>query len=186
MIRGTTLAELRANPALIAAAAAETGSHGPVNWKQLAALDTVDALLLLAVEVDGALVGYACAAIGPEFWGPEINCGTLSLFVQREHRGRWGLPLVRELASVSAARGAARLRVQVIPGSRLERLLCLHGFEARAVALEVGNMQYTAHHASGARSDGGGGPGLQRLLRRAPSVRREEGHAPAGEGAERS
>lgn len=183
MIRATTLSELRAHPALIAAAAAETDSHKDVQWQHLEALDVVGALLLLGVEVAGELVGYAAATVGPEFWGDEINCGTLSLFVRREHRGRWGLPLLRELARVAADRGAQRLRVQVRPGSRLERLLRLAGFAAQAVALEAPCMQYSACHASGSRSDGGSVSGLRHFVGRAPGVRGAEGHAPAGEDA---
>lgn len=137
MIRTTTLAELRDRGAeLIAAAAKETGSPGVVQWQHLQALEQIGVLLLLAVEVDGALVGYCCAAVGPELWDGTRSCMTLSLFVQPEHRGRWGRQLIERTAAAGAERDAPLLRVQAIPDSRLTRLLVRLGFRARSVAFE--------------------------------------------------
>ena len=137
MIRPTTLAELRARGGdLIQAAAAETGSPGIVQWQQLEALERAGWLLLLAVEERGELVGYCCAALGAELFSAARSCTAISLFVRPEHRGRWGKQLIEEVDAAGAARGTDLLRVQAIPGSRLERLLYRLGFRRRSVAFE--------------------------------------------------
>lgn len=123
MIRFAPVGEMRVRgAALIAAAAAETGTAGDVHWHAIDALDRAGLLLLVVVEVDGQLVGHCCAAVGPEFWSPTRSVTTLSVFVQPAHRGRWGLPLLRRLMVEAAALGCV-LRVQALPGSRLERLM---------------------------------------------------------------
>lgn len=137
MIRTATLDELRARGGdLFAAAAMETGSPGIVQWAHLETLDRLGMLLLLAVEVDGHLVGYCCAAVGPELWSGARSNTTMSLFVQPKHRGRWGRRLIEAADAAGAERSAELLRVQAIPGSRLERLLRKLGFRPVSVAFE--------------------------------------------------
>lgn len=144
-IRRMPLADVRARgAALFAAAAAETGSPGVVQWRFLETLEAAGALLVLGVEVAGELVGYCCAAVGPEYWSADVVCTTLSMFVQPPHRGRAGRRLLQQLAAEARAMGADGVRVMAIPGSRLERLCRLLGMVPRSIALESRNMQYTA------------------------------------------
>lgn len=172
-IRPARLCEMRdRGGALFAAAAAETGSQGQVQWQFLENLEAMRALLLLAVEADGQLVGYCCASVGPEYWSDEIVCTTLSIFVEPKHRGRAGLPLLRALDAARRAMGASGLRVMAIPKSRLERLCRRLGLVARSIALESSDMQYTAaHDASRHRYHVHRSSGLLDLRRRTPGER---------------
>lgn len=140
MIVELTLAELRGHvdaPALFAAAAAETGSPGAVRWPVLEALEVGGSLLVLAVAVDGRLVGYCAAAVGPELFAERCSCATLSLYVRPQHRGRWAWPLLAAVDAAGAARGRDLFRVQALPGTRLARALeRRHGFRAAAIAFE--------------------------------------------------
>jgi hypothetical protein len=138
MIRAAGLTEMRARgAALFDLAARETGNPGVINWPALEALAAAGCLVLLAVEVDGHLVGYACAAVGPEFWSEEIGITTLSLFVQRRHRGVWGLRLLRDVVAEGRRKGATFVRVHARSGSRFAALLDRMGMTEKAVVFEA-------------------------------------------------
>lgn len=187
MIRPATLAELRARPQLIAAAAAATDIGGEggidVQWNQLGPLEDVGALVVLAVDVAGEIVGYVCAAVVPEFFRPITSCTTLSLFLQPRHRWRWGVRLILELARAADARGAAKVRLQVLLSTRLQFLATRLGFEASCLVFEVAPrdliMQYTARHGAG--GGGTGGARIQRLRGRDAAIGGGEG-PPRGPG----
>ena len=172
MIRPTSLAELRAQPELLAAAASATGIASDVQWHQLGPLEDVGALLLLAVDVGGELVGYACAAVVPEFFRPITSCTTLSMFVYQRHRWSWGMRLLVELARAADERGAQQLKLQVLQGTRLERLAWRLGLELSSLVFEVAPrdliMQYTARHGAG--GSGTGVPRVQRLRGRDAAI----------------
>lgn len=122
-VRFASIDEMRRRGAhLIAAAAAETGSDGDVQWKLLDVLNRAGGLVLFVVEVGGELVGHCCASFGRELWSTRDSLSTLSVFVQPQHRGRWGLPLLRALRAEADRLGAVP-RVQALPGTPLEQLL---------------------------------------------------------------
>jgi GNAT superfamily N-acetyltransferase len=125
VIRPIRLAELRRRGGgLFALAAAETGVRGEVHWPLLERLEASDMLLLLAIEeAGGQLLGYSCTVISDELFSRLISATTLSVFVRREHRGRWGRVLLRSLIADAQKNGADFVRVQAVAGSRLERLL---------------------------------------------------------------
>jgi N-acetylglutamate synthase-like GNAT family acetyltransferase len=170
VIRVATIAELRAAAALLAAAAAETG-HGPaVRWDLLDVLQSAGLLVLHVLEVDGQIVGYACATITPELFGdasPEALVA--SMFVAQAHRARWAQRLLQSLALEACRRGAAGLRL-LTREPRVQQWLEHLGFERIGVALRRSLMQYSACHGLRTRDRGAGGgggwPGLRRGGRR--------------------
>lgn len=124
MIFPASLAELRdRGTALFAAAGEETGHVGEIQWDRLHALEAAGMLILSKVEVAGELVGYACAAVVPEFWREGMACETMSLYVQPAHSARWWLALLRAVQEDAIARGADRFRMVAVPGSRFETAL---------------------------------------------------------------
>ena len=136
-VRAGSVAEMRERgAALIAAAAAETGSDGDVQWRCIEALDRAGGLVLLVVEVGGELVGHCCASYGRELWSTRDSLSTVSGFVQPQHRGRWGLPLLRAFV-VEADRLDAVPRIQALPGTRLEDLVQALGWRPCTVVYEL-------------------------------------------------
>jgi GNAT superfamily N-acetyltransferase len=187
VIRPLTLCELQARGGeLIAEAAAETGTAGSVRWDAFEMFEAQGELVLLGVEVDGELVGYGGATVGPDLWDDEVTtCTTWSLYIGPRHRGRWGRALLEALAQEGGRAGAELFRVHVVAGSRAERLVQTLGFEAEAVAYLARIMQYTAHGRNGGGDDRSGRTGLRHLLRRgaeAPSQSRPQ--APGAAAAE--
>lgn len=143
MIRSAAPDELqRRGEAMIAAAGQETGEMGPVAWDRIAMLHASGALWLRVVELDGALVGYCAALASPPLWGGGMTMGVLSVYVQPQHRGRWGVPLLRELLRHA---DALRASVDIVAPAPRAELLHRLGFQLRALALRRPNMQYTAH-----------------------------------------
>ncbi len=137
MILQAPLTELeRRGAALIAAAAAETGSGCDVRWAALFALEDAGALAVRIVEVDGELVGYGVAAAVPALFTAGVTCTTLSVFVLPAHRGRWGRLLLDRLAAWARDQQSV-LHVQAVPGSRLEDLARQLNWRPVAVAFEA-------------------------------------------------
>jgi len=181
VIREGSLAELRARGGeLFAAAAAETGVVGAVRWDVFESYEQAGVLVVLLVADDLELVGWCGAVVSPELFGEQTSFVTLTLFVRRDHRGRFGRALLRAIRAAAADHGADVLRVQAVPGSRLERLLRREGLTARSVAYEERTMHYIAHgcrHRDHLRF----GPRLRGLLRRAATHGPEEGRAAPGD-----
>lgn len=135
-VRFAELDEVRRRGAhLVNAAAAETGHDGMVYWKALAGFRAAGILVLMVVEVEGRLVGHCCAVYGREMWSADCSLTTLSVFVEEQHRGRWGLPLLRAFRA-EAERLEAVARVQALPGTRLERMLVALGWRVSAVTYQ--------------------------------------------------
>jgi len=122
-------------PDLIAAAAQATGVPADVQWQHLEACEDAGTLVVLAVDI-GEIVGFAVAVVGPEFFRAGLSCTTLSIFVHRAHRWRWGLRLLLALRR-SAAAHQAKFRLQAIPDSRLAVVAAkVLGMQAVAVTFE--------------------------------------------------
>jgi GNAT superfamily N-acetyltransferase len=131
MIRPATLDELRARPDLIAEAGKATGIDPAVQWDVMETIYESGAMVLIGVEDRGELIGYVCAIYAAELWRDRTTLQTVSLYCRRAHRLRGLLETLRDVAD---ARGAS-LRLQVIPGSRLERTARRMGYAVESVAM---------------------------------------------------
>ncbi len=146
MIRRTSVDELRTRAGdLVVEAAAATGLVADVQWQWLLDLEDAGALICLVLEVDGALEGYLVACCGPEFWNTSSSCQTLSLYVRKAFRWRWGKALIRRAVEIAGQRGVATFRIGVLPRSRLHRLATALAFEEQAVYLEVQPTAWLRH-----------------------------------------
>jgi GNAT superfamily N-acetyltransferase len=91
-------------------------------------LDSVNALLCLAVCDGSALVGYVIATLAPHphYGDPYAYCDLL--YLAPEHRrGSAGLSLLRRVSDEARRRGCRWVAWTAKPGSTLERLLSLRG-----------------------------------------------------------
>jgi len=156
MIRVGTLNDLTARGGhLLAAAAKETGIGAVPDEALIRHVDELGLLLVLLVEHEGKLVGYALACLEPEVWRIMRCCACWSVYVQPDRRGTYGAPLIRKLIQAGREAGADLVRVPARYGERHCRMLERLGMVPRSVAYEMDLRQRTPRDARSRARRGG-------------------------------